>query len=202
MNTPESDQMVDGASKFSLDYFNLLEELLHFEPDESGKRVIPPGATNILSFENLRNQLLPLLIDNTSRTAIRASKDYWRDQNQSQTVGFRLIDDESFEKFIKMGSLCGNRVVLWDFIGTRVLANLDGNPSVPDTVKTLATNLMPLKPIVEAGGLVMLPHPTDWSKEIRQKVSQKLQEIKQTVRWGYQNNTGNVWAGISSSRHE
>ena len=93
-------------------------------------------------------------------------------------------------------------MVLWDFIGTRVLANLDGNPSVPDTVKTLATNLMPLKPIVEAGGLVMLPHPTDWSKEIRQKVSQKLQEIKQTVRWGYQNNTGNVWAGISSSRHE
>jgi len=157
MNTPESDQMVDGASKFSLDYFNLLEELLHFEPDESGKLVIPPGATNILSFENLRNQLLPLLIDNTSRTAIRASKDYGRDQNQSQTVGFRLIDDESFEKFIKMGSLCGNRVVLWDFIGTRVLANLDGNPSVPDTVKTLATNLMPLKPIVEAGGLSCCP---------------------------------------------
>ena len=202
MKTPESNQMVDGASKFSLDYFNFLEELLHCEPDESGKRVIPPGATNILSFENLRNQLLPLLIDNTSRTAIRASKDYGRDQNQSQTVGFRLIDDESFEKFIKMGSLCRNRVVLWDFIGTRVLANLDGNPSVPDTVKTLATNLMPLKPIVEAGGLVMLPHPTDWSKEIRQKGSQKLQEIKQTVRWGYQNNTGNVWAGISSSRHE
>ncbi len=79
MNTPESDQMVDGASKFSLDYFNLLEELLHFEPDESGKRVIPPGATNILSFENLRNQLLPLLIDNTSRIAISASKDYGRD---------------------------------------------------------------------------------------------------------------------------
>ena len=24
----------------------------------------------------------------------------------------------------------------------------------------------------------MLPHPTDWSKEIRQNVSQKLQEIK------------------------
>ena len=123
MNTPESDQTVDGTSKFSLDYFNLLEKLLHFEPDESGKRVIPPGATNILSFENLRNQLLPLLIDNTNRTAISASKDYGRDQNQSQTVGFGLLYDESFEKFIKMGFLCGNRVVLWDFIGTRVLAN-------------------------------------------------------------------------------
>ena len=41
MNTPESDQTVDGTSKFSLDYFNLLEKLLHFEPDESGKLVIP-----------------------------------------------------------------------------------------------------------------------------------------------------------------
>ena len=126
----------------------------------------------------MRDQLLPFLIDNTNRTAISASKDYGREENQSQTVGFGLLYDESFEKFIKMGFLCGNRVVLWDFIGTRVLANLDGNPSVPDTVKTLATNLMPLKPIVEAGGLVMLPHPTDWSKEIRQNVSQKLQEIK------------------------
>ena len=44
MNTPESDQTVDGASKFSLDYFNFLEELLHFEPDESGRLVIPTGA--------------------------------------------------------------------------------------------------------------------------------------------------------------
>ncbi|MEC7748977.1 MAG: hypothetical protein VX572_08525, partial [Chloroflexota bacterium] len=30
-------------------------------------------------------------------------------------------------------------------------------PSVPDTVKTLATNLMPLKPVVEAGGLSCCP---------------------------------------------
>ena len=44
MNTPESDQTVDGTSKFSLDYFNLLEKLLHFEPDESGKLVISTGA--------------------------------------------------------------------------------------------------------------------------------------------------------------
>ena len=40
MTTPESDPTVDGTSKFSLDYFNLLEKLLHFEPDESGKLVI------------------------------------------------------------------------------------------------------------------------------------------------------------------
>tara|TARA_B100000949_G_scaffold106460_1_gene94738 strand:+ start:8658 stop:8873 length:216 start_codon:yes stop_codon:yes gene_type:complete len=71
----------------------------------------------------LRDQLLPFLIDNTNRTAISASKDYGREENQSQTVGFGLLYDESFEKFIKMGFLCGNRVVLWDFIGTRVLAN-------------------------------------------------------------------------------
>ena len=44
MNTPESDQTIDGTSKFSLDYFNLLEKLLHFEPDESGKLVIPTEA--------------------------------------------------------------------------------------------------------------------------------------------------------------
>ena len=40
-----------------------------------------------------------------------------------QGVAFGLVED--FEKFVKVGLLYSNRVVLWDFLWGRMLNNLD-----------------------------------------------------------------------------
>ena len=160
---------IDRATAFTLDYLSLLEERLHFRVEEQGLFIVP-SEVNIFTMQRLSNDLKGLLNGRTAQDALSDSRHYG--QNNIQTVGFGLIDDPDFERFAKMGFFLGTRLVLWDFIGTRILHDVGSDPPSTELLGLVASNLLHLKPIAEKGGLTILPHPLDWSDSAKYQVGQ------------------------------
>lgn len=159
---------LDQAIKFALQYLDILERALDFRYSDNGDLFIVTPIS-VQTLRKLKKRIDELFRDG-SAGAICDSSAY--SKVNVQTVGFGLIPHIDFDKFIKIGLLCGTRLVLWDLIGGRILRRIDANPERVTSLTISASNLLRLKSIVEAGGLVILPHPLTWSHEARYQLSQ------------------------------
>ena len=159
----------DNATKFSLKYLALLETSLNISWNEQNEPVCIPDKITYESVKSLHEGLENLLGSTLSEDARKATVSYGKDN--IQTVGFGHASD--FDTFVKLGFLYGKRVVLWDVISSRLLSREKVDSRLQRLLAQMACNLLLLKPIVDAGGLVILAHPTRWS-QLAESVDKQL----------------------------
>ena len=150
--------MVDRATKLTLDYLTIIEDRLGIVWDHTGQPVCNLERVNLFTLHRMKNELTDLLRGTPVEEAITDSRHFGK--KSIQTAGFGLVND--FDKLVKLGFLCGKRVILWDFLYGRVLSEITDDPRFVKFVVLTAHELLLVKRIVEAGGLVVLPHPLDW----------------------------------------
>ncbi|HML78761.1 hypothetical protein [Geobacter sulfurreducens] len=149
----------DKASELSLRYLATIEKRLHITWNAQEQPVCIIDWIDTESIHNLRKELVDLLSGTLSEEARQATEEYGK--AHIQTVGFGHASD--FDQFIKLGFIYGERVVLWDVISSRLLLENEVTPRLKNLVAQTACNLLLLRPVVEQGGLVILPHPARWS---------------------------------------
>ena len=131
----------DAATKLTLDYLSILERRLAISW-ESGKQpiyIIDKITDGQLTL--LRKDLNDLLSGTSGEAARAATEQYGTDH--IQTVGFGLSFD--FDQFVKLGFLYGDRVVLWDIIYNRFLAEDKPTPPSKGAIGQAACNLLLLQ---------------------------------------------------------
>jgi hypothetical protein len=159
----------DKATELSLKYLRIVEKCLNITwNDEECPVCILEWISNE-AIDKLRKQLATLLSGTLSEKARQDSINY--SKNHIQTVGFGLASD--FDSFVKLGFIYGERVVLWDVISSRLLVEKSITPRLKSILAQTACNLLLLRPVVEQGGLVILPHPTCWS-DLARKIDKEL----------------------------
>lgn len=152
---------MDRATYLSLEYLKIIEERLGISWNDLGNPVYVFGHVNTFTYRRLTNDIGELFCGNTLDNAIVDCRAFGRER--VQTVGFGFVED--FDKFVKMGFLCGERLILWDFFWGRILQSADQTPIAEELLAQVACELLLIKPIVQAGALVILPHPTHWSEK-------------------------------------
>lgn len=149
----------DKATTLSLNYLQAIENRLNITWNAQSQPVCVIDRIDDASIDSLRDELGDLLSGTSSDDARQAAAKYGGEH--IQTVGFGQASD--FDQFVKLGFLCGERVVLWDVIGSRILVEKDATPRLKSVLASAACGLLLLRPVVERGGLVLLPHPIAWS---------------------------------------
>lgn len=150
----------DGAIALSLQYLEVVERNVGIEYDSQGQPIcVPSNVTQEVLFA-LKNELRELLSGEMARGAIEASKEFG--QEHVQSVAFGHASD--FDVLAKIGFLFSERVVFWDIISSRVLVGEQFDETTASVVAELACNLLLLRPVIELGGAVFLPHPLGWSE--------------------------------------
>ncbi len=152
------------AVNLTLDYIEALKSGLRITQPPGGPPLFDPAAACDIGVLGDRLRALMAL---QGADAIRAVEE--RQGAMLQMVAYGLMDD--FETCVKIGFLLGDRVVLWDLLGGRILEQV---PSAIDRerVGCIATNIVALEPLARSGHVVILPHPFDWHEGARQAVAQ------------------------------
>ena len=149
----------DKATLLTLQYLVAIENNLKITWNDQGQPICITDWFDKESIQLLRKELDGLLNGKLGEEARQATVEYGKEH--IQTVGFGHASD--FDKFVKLGFIYGERVVLWDVILSRLLIEETVTPRLKTLLAQTACNLLLLKPVVERGGLVMLPHPINWS---------------------------------------
>jgi hypothetical protein len=147
----------DSPTILTLDYFSAIERRLGISWEAQNRPICIPDRFDATALKSLKAELDDILKGDLADKARNATNEYSKEH--IQTVGFGLAPD--FDQFIKLGFLYGDRVVLWDFLSNRLLLD-EGRISKLTLAKT-ACELLLLKPAVERGAIVILPHPAEWS---------------------------------------
>ena len=155
--------MADTATRASLDYLTVLERRLRITWTARGDPVFVPDRVPPVLVSALRTELHDLLTGSISEASIDATRKFG--ENRVQTVGFGVARD--FDRFVKLGFLYGERLVLWDLIGSRLLQKKGIAGDELLAVGIAACNLLLLRAVVEDGGAVILPPPPMWSEFAR-----------------------------------
>jgi len=153
----ESATIQDSATILTLNYLSAIESRLGITWEAPNRPVCLPDQFNSAGLTSLRTDLDGMLKGNLADKARNDTRVYGKDH--IQTVGFGLAPD--FDQFIKLGFLYGDRVVLWDFLSNRLL--LEKSKISNLALANTACQLLMLKPAVERGAVVVLPHPAEWS---------------------------------------
>ena len=159
----------DSATELTLKYLTAIEKWLNITWNEHGQPVCIIDWIYDESIQKLRGELGDLFSGTLSEKARQATVDYGN--VHIQTVGFGHASD--FDQFVKLGFIYGERVVLWDVISSRLFMNKNSTPRLKSLLAHTACNLLLLRPVVESGGLVILPHPISWS-DLAKKVDIEL----------------------------
>lgn len=153
------DQPLNAAQAATIEYLTRVEQRLNFEPDVNGVPRFSKRRVNAISLQRLDLDLRELLDGRVAADSIDATRN--ESSKVVHTLGYGLVDD--FDTFIKVGLLCGERVVLWDYLWGRLLADPQAAMGQLDHIGNVAENVVRLRPLAEAGGLVMLPFIEQWS---------------------------------------
>lgn len=163
--TPE--QVDDTAIHFTLSYLEIIERNLGITYSSQSEPICIPKNITAEIVIDLAKELEDFLCSESATAAIAACKVYG--QEHIQSVGFGHVSD--FDAFVKIGFLHSERVVIWDILSSRIL-NLGGENGISvDSIADIACNLLLLRPVVELGGIVVLPHPLQWSQKAREILS-------------------------------
>lgn len=149
----------DAATEFSLKYLRLVEQHLRITWNDEG---IPTCITDWIdarSIEDLRSDLSEMMHGEDANLSLSAATEYGR--IHIQAIGFGLAPD--VEELVKIGLIYGERVVLWDVIYSRVLAEKESAKNRKHLIAEIGCNLLLLKSAVARGAVIILPHPIVWS---------------------------------------
>lgn len=155
---------MDKATEFTLKYLDILEGRVNISWSEQHQPVCIVDNIKRQDIQDLSDDLDALLRGQLSEEARHATVAYGKDH--IQTIGFGHASN--FDQFIKLGFLYGERLVLWDVIGCRLITESDATPKRKNLLAQAACNLLLLRPVAENGGVVILPYPTYWSELARQ----------------------------------
>ena len=169
----------DSATILSLNYLAAIESRLGITWEANDTPVCVPDGFDASATKNLKAELDGILKGEPPRKALNATREYGK--QYIQTVGFGLAAD--FDQFVKLGFLYGDRVVLWDFLSDRLLSEKSKISKM--TLAQTACELLLLKPAVERGAVVILPHPMEWSG-LAEMVAEDLQQqgVRSTAVFG------------------
>lgn len=162
------EQIDDAAINFTLSYLEIIERNLGVTYSSQGEPICIPGNITSEIVTNLAQELEDFLRNENAVSAIEACKIYG--QEHIQSVGFGHVSD--FDAFVKIGFLHSERVVIWDILSSRILNFGNENGISVDSIADIACNLLLLRPVVESGGIVVLPHPLQWSQKAREILSE------------------------------
>ncbi len=151
---------MDAATSLSLDYLAAIEHRLSISWDKYDQPVFLPDRVDPQHVYALRYDLNDLMGENSCTAALDATREYG--QRRIQTVGFGLV--KNFDQFVKLGLVYGERLILWDVIGSRLVRYSTLNQDQIFNIGAIACNLLLLRNIVEEGGVVILPAPPLWCK--------------------------------------
>jgi hypothetical protein len=154
----------DAAISFSLAYLEVLESTLEISWTAAGDPICVPEYILDTQLIRLKTELEELLRSSSSIEARAAAAAFGAEN--IQTVPFGHVSD--FDVTVKIGFLYGDRVVLWDIIASRLLAQIQLSARGKNVISQTVCNLLLLKPVVARGGVVILPHPIFWSELARQ----------------------------------
>ena len=154
---------MDAATALTLQYLKAIEQEFPVTRDAIGNPICVIEDLLGWSPVYLRKTLKALFESPECAVALEASKQYGK--QQVQTLAFGLADD--FDKLIKLGLLCGTRTVLWDVLLSRYLRRPSWDQDQAANMAAIVCGLLTLRPIVERGGIVILPHPTQWSEKAK-----------------------------------
>ena len=172
-------QTHDSATALTLAYLGAIESRLGVQWEAPNTPICRPEQFDANARKALKADLEDILKGTPSDKAISATKEFG--QSHIQTVGFGLAPD--FDQFVKLGFLYGERVVLWDFLADRLL--VEKRKMSNSQIAQTACELLLLKPAVERGAVVLLPHPLKWS-EFAEIVAEDLrhQETRSAAAFG------------------
>ena len=165
MTSTSNEDPSDRATRFTLQYLQILKARLYFSPDDLST---DRSNLNAFSLKRTKEDLTDLMRGFTLQGALEDT----RGSSLIQTVGFGMVQD--FDKFVKLGFLNGQRVVLWDLIASRLLTDDNPRSELVPAVADIASNLVALEEVAKSGGVVILPPPAYWSKTALSEL-QKLQ---------------------------
>lgn len=162
----------DRATQFTLDFLNAVEKKLHIEWTEQGDPVFITDAVNEFSIAGLRRELGDLYGSSALDGAVGDMESCFREHKVLQSTGVGLADD--FDLFAKLGLLLGDRLVLWDAV---LQAMFQAGDEAIDRVELgqVVCELLRLKKVAAQGGVVLLPHPTNWLERSRYYYARVLQ---------------------------
>ena len=167
--TNDINKSTDAAVDFTLCYLQLLERHLKIVFNNQAEPVCVYDDISANDIALLKSELRDLLNGEAGCRAIDSSKRFG--STHIQSVGFGHADN--LDAMVKVGLLCGERVVLWDIVSSRTLVSSERADFSVGVLAEIACNLLLLRPIVLSGGLVVLPHPLTWSS-LAQKADLEL----------------------------
>lgn len=151
-------------NNFTIDYLSTIKSVLNIEANDHGEMVCIPEAISDACISELE-KALNAIWDN-SRSAI----DIVRDKHDStiQSGLFGLVDD--LDNAIKIGYLLSDRVVLIDYIYSRIITRK--NPESIDRIYlcNICNSLVRLLPLAKDGRIVIIPNPFDWNKTSKELI--------------------------------
>ncbi|SOY39770.1 conserved hypothetical protein [Cupriavidus taiwanensis] len=153
----------DPAVQFTLSYIETIERNLEISYNSQGEPICVPEKVADEAVWRLNDQLRRLLTSDQARASIEASRSFG--DSYVQGIGFGHVSD--FDAFVKIGFLHAERVIVWDILGSRVLANGRVDIESKSLIVELACNILLLKAVAKLGGIVVLPHPVLWSEKAR-----------------------------------
>ncbi len=154
------DSKIDQATEFTLQYLDLLEKLLKIEYTDSGAPIFIPDRIDNKDIQRLRSYIGELHEGRLKDRAIGDMQSYSTHKIhriQTTAVGYA----ESFDMQVKLGLLLGQRLILWDTVVLSILSVSDDEVDL-NTLGKVANGLIQLRPLANAGALILLPQPKTW----------------------------------------
>lgn len=170
---------MDAATKNTCDYLTAVETILNPKQDEDGT-YIDISELNHFSIERLRLDLHDLMAGNSAIDSLNATASFGKENIQQVAFGFL----EDINRAAKIGLLCGQRVVFWDFLFGRVLRDLTDSTSDRQQLSSVGGELLRFRELAKAGGFVILPHPTSWEEETVRTLGKIPRDLRSSANIG------------------
>lgn len=157
-------------NSFTINYIESLKKNLNIQINENNETLCLPDAITVENIIALKTELESIW--GSSESAIELIKD--KHDSTIQSGLFGPVDD--LELALKVGFLQSDRIILIDYIFSRLLSRKRPELIDREQLCFLGNSLVRLLPLAREGRIVIIPNPFIWNpsaKKIIQEVSEK-----------------------------
>ncbi len=152
---------MDNMQIASINYLNILENRLGIQWNNDVPIFIPDyKKINSFTIQRVVNEINDIYLGSNFDKCINDINSY--SKMNMLSVGFGYVND--LYDMVKLGLVLGDRLVLWDFLWSRVIRS---NKCELEEIGLLANELLILKDMVIDGRIVILPPPYIWSDRVK-----------------------------------
>lgn len=148
-------------NSFTIDYISGVIRCLDIELDKDGNAIIIPEEVSVNKLSTLKEYLSSIWENSNSAIDICTNK-Y---DAKVQSAMFGLVDD--FKRAMQIGFLISDRIVLIDYLYTRILNKNDLTKVNIPHLCAVVTDLASLLALARRGRVVIIPSPFYWDDESR-----------------------------------